>query len=115
MGVKDAIRKFFTKKEDDEFGPETFPEMERPMPRRPVTQEKDDFAFPNPKDFEQRHYEGEPVLMRGAQPRPRQEMFRPQPAGGREDLEALRQILSKLDIIESRLKIIESKLEERRY
>lgn len=141
MGLRGFLRKFFMKNgEEEEVGPETFPTMERQR----KGEDKEDLGMPSVRDyqskeFEQRQFQGDPIPAPRREPRrddfpKREELFRsPEPAREfqrersdfsrdfprepprREEMEAIKVIISKLDIIESRLKIIEGKLEERRY
>lgn len=118
MGILKTFRKIFKRGDEDEgdISPEPFPSD---IGRRPKREE--DLGFPSVRDFEQREFQGEPLPTRQPAPMgegfPRREAFPPRQPAPRvgEEIEALRQIMSKLDIIESRLKIIETKLEGRRY
>lgn len=142
MGLRGFLRKFFMKNDEEEVGPETFPSMERPSRKgekedlgMPSVRDYES------KEFEQRQFQGDPIpaprreARRDDFSKPRDELFRsPEPSREfqrdfprdfprelprepprREEMEAMKVIISKLDIIESRLKIIEGKLEERRY
>jgi len=90
--------------------------------RKPLEASKDDLKIPEIQDFEQRQYKGDPIFVGGKRhpEPPRDRMFpKSEPRELRQssgiEMEAIKQILSKLDIIESRLKIIEGKIDSRQY